>query len=72
MAETNAIPVIASNDVHYCQAKEKILKEIIVANEGMNGVKHNLYRSATLEGKEDKFANLPPQHLLSLEEIINY
>ena len=69
-AEGLNILVIASHNVHYCQKKEKILKEIIVANEGMNGVRHPLYDKATLDGKEDRFACLPAQHLLNLEEII--
>ena len=65
------IPVIASHNVHYCQKKERLLKEIIIANEGMNGTKHYLYEEATGEGKKDSFANLPDQHLLNLEEIID-
>jgi hypothetical protein len=36
----------------------------------MNGSKHPLYNEATLDGKEDRFANLPDQHLRSKEEII--
>src|SRR4051794_8799892 len=70
-AEKLSIPVIASHNVHYCQKKEKILKEIIVANEGMGGSRHYLYSEATFEEKEDRFANLPSQHLLSLEEMLN-
>src|SRR5439155_4621879 len=34
------------------------------------GVRHYLYREATLEEKEDRFASLPPQHLLTVEEMI--
>ena len=64
------IPVIASHNVHYCESKEKILKEIIVANEGINGTRHYLYNEATLEEKKDHFSHLPPQHLLTLEEIL--
>ncbi|CAG8437483.1 6955_t:CDS:2 [Ambispora leptoticha] len=63
------IPVVSSHNVHYCESKEKVLKEIIIANEGMNGVRHYLYSEATLEGKEDRFACLPSQHLLDLEEM---
>src|SRR3954471_2800523 len=69
-AERLSIPVIAAHNVYYSESKEKILKEIIVANEGMNGFKHYLYGEATLETKEDRFAFLPPQHLPNLEEII--
>ena len=69
-AEELKLPLIASHNVHYCQKKEKLLKEIIVANEGMNGTKHYLYYEATGEGKKDSFANLPAQHLLSLEEML--
>jgi len=65
------IPFVASHNVHYCQSKEKILKEIIVANEGMNGSRHYLFHQATLEGKEDRFADLPTQHLLTAEEMLN-
>jgi DNA polymerase III alpha subunit (gram-positive type) len=65
------IPVISSHNVHHCERKEKILKEIIIANEGMNGIRHQLYSEATLEGKEDRFSYLPSQHLLGLEEIID-
>jgi len=36
----------------------------------MNGRKHSLYNEATLDGKEDRFANLPEQHLRTKEEII--
>ncbi|CAG8621702.1 2543_t:CDS:2 [Ambispora gerdemannii] len=64
------IPTIAAHNVHYCENKEKLLKEIIVANEGINGSRHPLYSVATLEAKEDRFAHLPPQHLLNLEEIL--
>ena len=70
-AEELNLPLVASHNVHYCQRKEKLLKEIIVANEGMNGIRHYLYHEATGEGKKDSFANLPSQHLLSLEEIID-
>jgi DNA polymerase III subunit alpha, Gram-positive type len=65
------IPFVASHNVHYCQSKEKILKEIIVANEGMGGSRHYLFNQATLEGKEDRFADLPTQHLLTVEEMLN-
>ncbi|CAI2175044.1 17943_t:CDS:2 [Funneliformis geosporum] len=65
------IPIIASHNVHHCESKEKILKEIIIANEGMNGIRHQLYSEATLEGKEDRFSYLPSQHLLGLEEMID-
>src|SRR3954468_20270945 len=70
-AEELNIPAIAAHNVYYCESKEKVLKEIIVANEGMNGVRHYLYSEATLETKEDRFAFLPPQHLPNLAEIIN-
>ncbi|MCE8163032.1 MAG: PHP domain-containing protein [Candidatus Moeniiplasma glomeromycotorum] len=70
LAEELKIPVVASHNVHYSKKVEKLLKEIIIANEGMNGVRHYLYNEATLEGKEDRFTDLPPQHLLSLEEMI--
>ena len=64
------IPVLAGHNVHYCQFEQKILKEVLVANEGMNGVRHPLYREATLDGQEDRFAYLPEQHLRTREEII--
>ncbi|CAG8766055.1 24855_t:CDS:2, partial [Racocetra persica] len=51
-AEELKIPVVASHHVYYCQNKERLLKEIIVANEGMNGSRHYLYNQATLEGKQ--------------------
>ena len=70
-AEKLNIPMVASHNVHYCQKKEKLLKEIIIANEGINGIKHYLYREATGEGKKDSFVNLPTQHLLSLEEMLD-
>ena len=70
-AEDLKIPAIASHHVYYCEKKERLLKEIIVANEGMNGSRHYLYNQATLEDKEDRFDSLPPQHLLNLEEMIN-
>jgi DNA polymerase III alpha subunit (gram-positive type) len=47
MAEELNIPAVAYHNVHYCEKKEKILKEIIVANEGMNGSRHYLYDEAT-------------------------
>ena len=47
------IPTIAAHNVYYSESKERILKEIIVANEGMNGVRHYLYGEATLETKDD-------------------
>src|SRR3954468_5724854 len=71
-AEELNLPVIAAHNVHYCQKKEKLLKEIIVANEGMNGTKHYLYHEATGEGKKDSFGNLPAQHLLNLEEMLDH
>ena len=66
------IPAVASHHVYYCHNKERLLKEIIVANEGMNGSRHYLYNQATLDDKEDRFTHLPPQHLLNLEEMINH
>src|SRR5205814_4150422 len=33
--------------------------------------RHYLYNQATLNDKEDRFAYLPPQHLLNLEEMID-
>lgn len=71
LSEELKIPFIASNHVYYCEDKEKLLKEIIVANEGMNGIRHYLYSQATLENKEDRFAYLPSQHLLTLKEAID-
>ncbi|WNE40930.1 MAG: DNA polymerase III PolC-type [Mycoplasmataceae bacterium] len=71
MCEELKIPVIPSNQVYYCESKERLLKEIIVANEGMNGNRHYLYSQATFEDKEDRFSSLPPQHLLTLKEIID-
>ncbi|CAI2167674.1 18441_t:CDS:1 [Funneliformis geosporum] len=71
MAEELNIPTVAYHNVHYCEKKKNILKEIIVANEGMNGVRHFLYKEATLEESKDHFAALPPQHLLTKEEIID-
>jgi len=70
-AEEIKIPAVASHHVYYCQSKERLLKEIIVANEGMNGSRHYFYNQATLDDKEDRFSHLPPQHLLTLEEMIN-
>ncbi|KLL02008.1 MAG: DNA polymerase III subunit alpha [Mycoplasmataceae bacterium RC_NB112A] len=70
LAEELKIPAVASHNVHYSKKNEKLLKEIIIANEGMNGVRHYLYEEATREGKEDRFADLPSQHLLNLEEMI--
>jgi DNA polymerase-3 subunit alpha (Gram-positive type) len=70
-AEELKIPAVASHNVYYCERREKLLKEIIVANEGMNGSRHYLYNQATLEEKEDRFSHLPPQHLLNLEEMID-
>ena len=35
--------------------EQKIIKQIVVANEGMNGTKHSLYNKATLDGKGDRF-----------------
>jgi len=64
------VPAIVSHNVHYCQPEQKIIKQIVVANEGMNGTKHFLYNEVTLDGKEDRFANLPDQHLRYQEEII--
>ncbi|RHZ36056.1 PolC-type DNA polymerase III [endosymbiont GvMRE of Glomus versiforme] len=64
------IPMIANHNVHYCQPEQKIIKQIIVANEGMNGARHPLYNEATLDGKEDRFSNLPEQHLRNRKEII--
>jgi DNA polymerase-3 subunit alpha (Gram-positive type) len=69
-AQNLNVPVVANHDVHYCQPEQKIIKQILVANEGMNGSKHPLYNEATLDGKEDRFANLPEQHLRSKTEII--
>nr|CAG8571297.1 5365_t:CDS:2 [Entrophospora candida] len=37
MAKEINVPTIAYHNVHYCEKKRNILKEIIVANEGMNG-----------------------------------
>ncbi|CAG8822121.1 10660_t:CDS:2, partial [Racocetra fulgida] len=68
-AEALDMLIIASHNVHYCEKKEKLLKQIIVANEGMNNTKHYLYYEATWEGKQDRFADLPLQHLLTLEEM---
>src|SRR5436189_5730026 len=70
-AEELKIPAVASHHVYYCTSQERLLKEIIVANEGMNNSRHYLYNQATLDGKEDRFAYLPPQHLLNLEEMID-
>jgi DNA polymerase III alpha subunit (gram-positive type) len=69
-AEILKIPVVASNNVHYCEKRDKILRDILIANEGVNGLRHSLYREATMEGKFDNFNSLPDQHLLSIEELI--
>lgn len=64
------IPFVAYHNVHYCEPQEKILKEIIIANEGINGTRHSLYSEATSKGQQDRFDFLPSQHLLNREEII--
>src|SRR5215213_2407755 len=69
-AKSLNVLAIANHNVHYCQPEQKIIKQIVVANEGMNGARHSLYNEATLDGKEDRFANLPDQHLRTKEEII--
>jgi DNA polymerase-3 subunit alpha (Gram-positive type) len=71
LAEFLKIPTIASHNVHYCEKEEKIFKEIIVASEGMNNSKHYLYHEAVGEKNKDRFLNLPSQHLLTSEEMIN-
>jgi DNA polymerase-3 subunit alpha (Gram-positive type) len=71
MSERLGIPAVPSHNVYYCENKERLLKEIIVANEGMNGSRHYLYNQATLDDKEDRFFFLPPQHLLNLKEMID-
>src|SRR5690606_30935270 len=42
-AKRIGIKTVATNNVHYCSKNQKKLKEIIVANEGMNGSRHSLY-----------------------------
>jgi len=69
-AKSLNVPAVVSHNVHYCQPEQKIIKQIVVVNEGMNGSRHSLYNEATLDGKEDRFANLPDQHLRCREEII--
>jgi DNA polymerase III alpha chain len=69
-AKSLNIPAVVSHNVHYCRPEQKIIKQIIVANEGMNGSRHPLYNEATLDGKEDQFSNLPDQHLRCREEIV--
>jgi DNA polymerase-3 subunit alpha (Gram-positive type) len=69
-AKSLNIPAVVSHNVHYCQPEQKIIKQIVVVNEGMNGSRHSLYNEATLDGKEDRFANLPDQHLRCQGEII--
>ncbi|WNE41953.1 MAG: DNA polymerase III PolC-type [Mycoplasmataceae bacterium] len=70
-AKKIGIKVVATNNVHYCTKNQKKLKEIIVANEGMNGSRHSLYYYATSEFLEDGFDHLPEQHLRSKDEIID-
>ena len=70
LSEELEIKAIPSHNVHYSEKKEKILKDIIIANKGMNGKHHYLYWEATLDEKEDRFAFMPQQHLLTKEEMI--
>lgn len=62
---------IATNNVHYCNEKEKKIKEIIISNEGINGEKHYLYNQLLLWDKRNNFDFIPNQHLLSIEEFIH-
>jgi len=69
-SEKLGIITFFSHNVHYCKKKEKILKEIIVANEGIKGYRHYLYNELMMEKNEDKFSELPDQYLPELKEII--
>lgn len=65
------VKVVSVNNVHYSDKNQKKIKEIIVANEGINGSKHYLYNFATSEDlKCDGFESLPSQHLRTKREII--
>ncbi len=61
--------VIAVNNVHYCDREGAKIKEIIVANDGMNGSRHPLYNFAVSELFGDCFELLPAQHLRTMEEV---
>lgn len=65
------VKAVAVNNVHYCDKFQKKIKDIIVANEGMNGSKHSLYYFATSLDSIDGFNSLPDQHLRSREEIVD-
>lgn len=70
LAKKKEKPFIANHNIHYCKKKDRILKNIIIANEAINNSRHYLYKEATGEEKEDCFDNLPYQHLLTKEEMI--
>lgn len=62
---------VCSNNVHYCNENDKIIKKILVSNEGINGRRHPLYHEILSDDKKKIFFdNLPNQHLLKKKEII--
>lgn len=69
-AKQLAVNVVATNNVHYSYESQKNLKEIIIANDGINGSRHRLYSYAVSGVADDGFASLPSQHLRSKKELI--
>lgn len=69
-AKQLAVTVVATNNVHYSYESQKNIKEIIVANDGINGSRHRLYHYAISGASDDGFSNLPAQHLRSRKELV--
>jgi DNA polymerase III subunit alpha, Gram-positive type len=64
------VKVVSVNNVHYSDKNQKKIKEIVIANEGINGSRHYFYDFAMEGLKRDGFESLPAQHLRTKREII--
>lgn len=66
-AKKQNIPVLATGDVHYVHPKDKIFREIMIASQGIGGIRHPLY----MYDQQKRLASVAPdQHFMSTETML--
>jgi DNA polymerase-3 subunit alpha (Gram-positive type) len=66
-ANKQNIPVLATGDVHFVHPKDKIFREIMIASQGIGGIRHPLY----MYDQQKRLASVAPdQYFMSTEVML--
>lgn len=66
-AKKQNIPVIATGDIHFVHPKDKIFREIMIASQGIGGIRHPLY----MYDQQKRLSSIAPdQYFMSTEVML--